>query len=44
MGDMTPFQRERARLEKLRPLSSATDLTDFTEPDVRCRRRPRQAT
>jgi len=45
---MTPFQRERARLERLRPLSSATDLTDFTvstlEPDVREAPRPLPAT
>ncbi|CBX98131.1 hypothetical protein IAQ61_010233 [Plenodomus lingam] len=39
MPTSSAFERERARLEKLRPLSSATDLTDFTvstttmEPD-----------
>lgn len=36
------------RLERLRPLSSATDLTDFThstlEPDVRAKPMPRPAT
>lgn len=42
MADHIPLsQRNRERLDRLRPLSSATDLTDFTvstiEADVRAR-------